>query len=106
MTPLQKKREQAWTQWKENAGLEQDDKRLSANFSSSDMRSAVHAGFDAMYAEHERIVKGLVEGLQIVKFLEQKVHWVAPINRDELRALIVKANDAIEAYKRECEELF
>ena len=69
MTPLQKKREQAWTQWKENAGLEQDDKRLSANFSSSDMRSAVHAGFDAMYAEHERIVKGLEDEINRLRAL-------------------------------------
>lgn len=101
MTPLQKKREQAWTQWKENAGLEQDDKRLSANFSSSDMRSAIYSGFDAMYAEHERIVKGLLEALEFYKDCTKNSFGDGKSYDEDDGA---KAFEALEAYKRECGE--
>ncbi len=101
MTPLHKKRnEEAQKHWE----IREDIFDLHDFEKETIATESFKLGFDAMYAEHERIVKGLVEGLQIVKFLEQKVHWVAPINRDELRALIVKANEALEAYKRECGE--
>jgi hypothetical protein len=64
MTELEKLAEEAWKQWKQNAGLIENDKHIASNFTPNDMKSAVLDGAKA--ALESDAVRGLVEILESV----------------------------------------